>query len=98
MLFFSLKQSIICLFCYQAVLLPLPIKGNKVMGKDEKGKGKADPGIFDRLTENMNRSSGATKVVCLTQVVSADELKDDKEYEDIMEHMRLEACKYGIYC
>ena len=27
------------------------------MGKDEKGKGKADPGIFDRLTENMNRSS-----------------------------------------
>ena len=66
------------------------------MGKDEKGKGKADPGIFDRLTENMNRSSGATKVVCLTQVVSVDELKDD--YEDIMEDMRLEACKYGIYC
>uniref|UniRef100_A0A0E0BM76 Splicing factor U2af large subunit n=1 Tax=Oryza glumipatula TaxID=40148 RepID=A0A0E0BM76_9ORYZ len=36
-----------------------------------------------------------TKVVCLTQVVSADELKDDEEYEDIMEDMRLEAGKYG---
>ena len=38
-----------------------------------------------------------TKVVCLTQVVSADELKDDEEYEDIMEDMRLEAGKYGIF-
>ena len=37
-----------------------------------------------------------TKVVCLVQVVSADELKDDEEYEDIMEDMRLEAGKYGI--
>ncbi|XP_062197411.1 splicing factor U2af large subunit B isoform X2 [Phragmites australis] len=36
-----------------------------------------------------------TKVVCLTQVVSADELKDDEEYDDIMEDMRLEAGKYG---
>jgi splicing factor U2AF subunit len=33
--------------------------------------------------------------VCLTQVVSADEIKDDEEYEDIMEDMRLEAGKYG---
>ena len=39
-----------------------------------------------------------TKVVCLTQVVTADELKDDEEYEDIMEDMRLEGGKYGIYC
>jgi hypothetical protein len=29
-------------------------------------------------------------------VVTADELKDDEEYEDIMEDMRLEASKYGI--
>jgi hypothetical protein len=28
---------------------------------------------------------------------TADELKDDEEYEDIMEDMRLEAGKYGIY-
>ena len=38
-----------------------------------------------------------TKVVCLTQVVTADELKDDEEYEDIMEDMRLEAGKYGKF-
>jgi splicing factor U2AF subunit len=37
-----------------------------------------------------------TKVVCLTQVVSPDELNDDEEFEDIMEDMRLEAGKYGI--
>ena len=38
-----------------------------------------------------------TKVICLTQVVTADELKDDEEYEDIMEDMRLEAGKYGKF-
>ncbi|KAG1366955.1 Splicing factor U2af large subunit B [Cocos nucifera] len=36
-----------------------------------------------------------TKIVCLTQVVSADELKDDEEYEDILEDMRGEGGKYG---
>ncbi|KAI3918245.1 hypothetical protein MKX01_041565 [Papaver californicum] len=36
-----------------------------------------------------------TKVVRLTQAVSADELKDDEEYEVIVEDMRLEAGKYG---
>ncbi|KAI3900566.1 hypothetical protein MKW92_045277 [Papaver armeniacum] len=36
-----------------------------------------------------------TKVVRLTQAVSADELKDDEEYEDIVEDMRLEGGKYG---
>lgn len=38
----------------------------------------------------------ATKVVCLTQVVTADELKDDEEYEDILEDMRQEGGKFGI--
>jgi splicing factor U2AF subunit len=37
-----------------------------------------------------------TKVVCLTQVVSADELRDDEEYVDIVEDMREEGRKYGI--
>lgn len=37
----------------------------------------------------------ATKIVCLTQVVSVDELKDDEEYEDILEDMRLEGGKFG---
>ncbi|XP_037443174.1 splicing factor U2af large subunit A-like [Triticum dicoccoides] len=36
----------------------------------------------------------ATKVVCLTQVVSADDLRDDEEYNDILEDMTLEARKY----
>ncbi|XP_015578426.1 splicing factor U2af large subunit B isoform X7 [Ricinus communis] len=36
-----------------------------------------------------------TKVVCLTQVVTADELKDDDEYEDILEDMRTEGGKFG---
>ncbi|XP_031268415.1 splicing factor U2af large subunit B isoform X1 [Pistacia vera] len=36
-----------------------------------------------------------TKVVCLTQVVTADELKDDEEYEDILEDMRTEGGKFG---
>jgi splicing factor U2AF subunit len=35
-----------------------------------------------------------TKVVCLTQVVTADELRDDEEYEDIVEDMREEGRKY----
>jgi splicing factor U2AF subunit len=37
-----------------------------------------------------------TKVVCLIQVVTADELQDDEEYEDIMEDMTVEARRYGI--
>ncbi|XP_073115962.1 splicing factor U2af large subunit A isoform X2 [Elaeis guineensis] len=36
-----------------------------------------------------------TKVVCFTQVVSADELENDEEYEDIVEDMRSEGEKYG---
>lgn len=36
--------------------------------------------------------------MCLTQVVSADELRDDEEYEDIMEDMRTEGEKYGNFC
>lgn len=39
--------------------------------------------------------AAASKVVCLTQVVSADELRDDEEYEDIVEDMRQEGGKFG---
>lgn len=38
----------------------------------------------------------ATTVVCLTQVVTEDELKDDEEFEDIMEDMRQEGGKFGM--
>ena len=37
----------------------------------------------------------ATKVLCLTQVVNVDELKDDEDYEDIVEDMRTECGKFG---
>ncbi|KAL3352883.1 hypothetical protein AABB24_020725 [Solanum stoloniferum] len=36
-----------------------------------------------------------TKVLCLTHVVSPDELKDDEDYEDIVEDMRMECGKFG---
>ncbi|PKA55307.1 Splicing factor U2af large subunit B [Apostasia shenzhenica] len=36
-----------------------------------------------------------TKVLCLTQVVTEDDLRDDEEYEDILEDMRGEGGKYG---
>ncbi|XP_024385759.1 splicing factor U2af large subunit B isoform X4 [Physcomitrium patens] len=36
-----------------------------------------------------------TNVVALTQVVSPDELKDDEEYQDILEDMKEECGKYG---
>ena len=37
----------------------------------------------------------ATKVLCLTQVVDPDELKDDEDYEDILDDMRVECGKFG---
>ncbi|XWS33741.1 hypothetical protein CRYUN_Cryun22dG0109500 [Craigia yunnanensis] len=37
----------------------------------------------------------STKVVCLTQALSEDDLRDDEEYEDIVEDMRQEGGKHG---
>ncbi|XP_019440703.1 PREDICTED: splicing factor U2af large subunit A-like isoform X1 [Lupinus angustifolius] len=37
----------------------------------------------------------ATKVVCLTHAVAADELKDDEDYEEILDDMRQECSKFG---
>ncbi|XP_061339593.1 splicing factor U2af large subunit B-like isoform X9 [Gastrolobium bilobum] len=37
----------------------------------------------------------ATKVVCLTHAVSADELKDDEVYEEILDDMRKECSRFG---
>ncbi|KAF9590542.1 hypothetical protein IFM89_035860 [Coptis chinensis] len=36
-----------------------------------------------------------TKVVCLTEVVTADELRNEEEYNDILEDMREEGGKFG---
>jgi hypothetical protein len=43
----------------------------------------------------LTQGSLPTKIVCLTEVVTVDELKDDEEYEYIMEDMRTEGAKYG---
>ncbi|XP_013611335.1 PREDICTED: splicing factor U2af large subunit A-like isoform X1 [Brassica oleracea var. oleracea] len=40
-------------------------------------------------------AAAATKVVCLTQVVTEDELRNDEEYEDIVVDMRDEGGKFG---
>ncbi|KAJ9562033.1 hypothetical protein OSB04_007193 [Centaurea solstitialis] len=36
-----------------------------------------------------------TKVLCLTQVVTEDELKDDEDYQDILDDMKIECEKFG---
>ncbi|KAK3018851.1 hypothetical protein RJ639_004416 [Escallonia herrerae] len=36
-----------------------------------------------------------TKILCLTEVVNADDLADDEEYEEILEDMREEGGKFG---
>lgn len=38
----------------------------------------------------------ATEVLCLLNMVTPDELKDDEEYEDIVEDIKLECNKYGV--
>ncbi|KAH8947957.1 hypothetical protein BDL97_11G072100 [Sphagnum fallax] len=50
------------------------------------------PGMGNGLSNTLETP---TKVVALTQVVSADELKDDEEYDDILEDMREECGKFG---
>ncbi|KAK9681919.1 hypothetical protein RND81_10G036900 [Saponaria officinalis] len=37
-----------------------------------------------------------TKILCLSQVVTVDELRDDNEYEEILEDMRDECAKFGV--
>lgn len=37
-----------------------------------------------------------TEVLCLMNMVTEEELKDDEEYEDILEDIREECAKYGI--
>lgn len=36
-----------------------------------------------------------TKVICLSQVLALDELRNDDEYEYTMEDMKVEGGKYG---
>jgi hypothetical protein len=60
------------------------------------------PGLMAGMTPAMgndlsNPLETPTKVIALTQVVSADELKDDEEYKEILEDMREECGKFGKF-
>ncbi|XP_054817532.1 splicing factor U2af large subunit A-like [Prosopis cineraria] len=53
-----------------------------------------------RLTHGLQRLTlqpelVATKVVCLSQAISAADLKDDEDYEEIVDDMRREGSKYA---
>ena len=45
---------------------------------------------------SVGMSQGATEVLCLMNMVTPEELVDEEEYEDILEDIREECCKYGI--
>jgi len=45
---------------------------------------------------NMIPATASTEVLCLLNMVTEDELRDDDEYEDIMEDVREECSKYGV--
>ncbi|XP_054801658.1 splicing factor U2af large subunit B-like isoform X2 [Prosopis cineraria] len=49
-------------------------------------------GVERALTKH---DENATKVLCLTEAITADQLRDDGEYEEILEDMRDECCKFG---
>ncbi|GKU99068.1 hypothetical protein SLEP1_g11970 [Rubroshorea leprosula] len=51
---------------------------------------------MQRLLQPQSAAS-ATKVVCLTQALSEEDLKDDEEYEDIVEDMRQEGGRHGKF-
>lgn len=48
--------------------------------------------VMQRL---LQQQTPATKVVCLTQALNVDDLKDDEEYQDIVEDMKVEGEKHG---
>ncbi|KAJ8448034.1 hypothetical protein Cgig2_028910 [Carnegiea gigantea] len=43
----------------------------------------------------LTTADNPTKILCLNQVVTVDELRDDNEYEEILEDMRDECRKFG---
>jgi splicing factor U2AF subunit len=44
----------------------------------------------------MGGAGPPTEVLCLMNMVTPDELKDEEEYEDILEDIKEECGKYGI--
>ncbi|XP_056850581.1 splicing factor U2af large subunit A isoform X2 [Raphanus sativus] len=53
---------------------------------------------FQKIMLQQGAAAAATKVVCLTQVVTEDELRNDEEYEDIVVDMRDEGGKFAFCC
>ncbi|KAL5537865.1 hypothetical protein UlMin_046210 [Ulmus minor] len=51
------------------------------------------PGVGMTLVGN---GESPTKILCLTEAISVDQLEDDQEYEEILEDMRDECSKFGI--
>ncbi|CAF0874427.1 unnamed protein product [Adineta steineri] len=45
---------------------------------------------------NFSASNASTEVLCLLNMVTEEELRDDEEFEDIMEDVREECGKYGL--
>ncbi|KAJ6769810.1 U2 SNRNP AUXILIARY FACTOR LARGE SUBUNIT [Salix purpurea] len=50
------------------------------------------PGVGIPLAES---SHSPSKVLCLTEAIAMEVLADDEEYEEILEDMREECCKFG---
>jgi len=48
------------------------------------------------LTQVSGGAGPATEVLCLLNMVTPDELRDDEEYEDIVEDIKVECNKYGV--
>lgn len=52
-------------------------------------------GMMPGMGNGISETEMPTKVVCLTQLVAVDELRDDREFEDIYEDIKDECGKYG---
>lgn len=54
-----------------------------------------DPSLLPLQKMILQPGGLPTKVVCLTNCVNLDELRDDEEFQDIFEDMRLEGERFG---
>ena len=52
-------------------------------------------GQLPTISVGSANTESPTKVLCLTQLVSIDELRDDQEFEDIYQDIRDECGKFG---
>ncbi|KAK8606774.1 hypothetical protein V6N13_052531 [Hibiscus sabdariffa] len=70
--------------------------GHKTLIVRRANQGTTQPAQLQIASQLILQPQGVpTKVVCLTQAISEDDLRDDEEYGDIVEDMREEGGKYG---